>query len=181
MTQNIKNLFWIQIKNKDKRAFGVFYDTYYPKLYSRTNRFIDDFEDCKDVVQETFIDFWKKVDQINPEKIFMEAYIWKILRNKIADYYKRKKDNKFYVDDYLEYIATETSSQEFEFDGDTSDRIEKAVNTLTGKAKEALIMSRRMGMTYKEIAIEMKISQKTVEYHISNAFHALRKELKDLF
>lgn len=181
MTQNIKNHFWIQIKNKDKRAFGVFYETYYPKLFSRINRFIGDYEDCRDVVQETFIDFWKKVDQVTPEKKFMEAYIWQILRYKIADYYKRKKDNKSYVIDYLENISSETTSQEFEFDGDISDRIEKAVNTVTGKAKEALIMSRRMGMTYKEIAIEMKISQKTVEYHISNAFHALRKELKDLF
>lgn len=181
MTLNTKNHFWIQIKNKDKRAFGAFYENYYPKLFSRTNRFIADYEACQDIVQETFIDFWKKVNEITPEKKFMEAYIWKILRYKIAGYYRRKKDNKFYISEYLEEIDLKTNDQSFEFDEDISERIEKAMGVISGKAKEALIMSRRMGMTYKEIAIEMKVSQKSVEYHISNAFHALRQELKDLF
>lgn len=180
MTRKALDHFWIKIKNKDKRAFGVFYENYYPKLFSRANRFIGDYEACQDVVQETFIDFWKKANEITPEKKFMEAYIWKILRFKIADYYRRKKDNKFYISEYLEEIALEADDQSFEFDEDISERIEKAMNLISGKAKEALIMSRRMGMTYKEIAIEMKISKKTVEYHISNAFHALRQELKDL-
>jgi len=179
MTKTALNHFWIRIKNKDKRAFSIFYEAYYPKLFSRASRFISDIEMCQDVVQETFIAFWDKVDQIESEKHFMEAYLWQILRFKIANYFRNKIDKKLYLEDYLDDIAQEVDTVTVEFNEDLSNRIDKAIRSLTGKAKEAFIMSRRMGMTYKEIAKEMKISQKTIEYHISNALQALREDLKD--
>jgi len=179
MTKTALNHFWIRIKNKDKRAFGIFYEAYYPKLYSKSSRFIGDVQVCQDVVQETFIAFWNKVDQIQAEKPFMEAYMWQILRFKIASHYRNKKDPKLYLEDYLDIIDQEVDTVTVEFNEDLSNRVNDAIKKLKGKAKESFIMSRRMGLTYKEIAKEMRISKKTVEYHISNALQTLRDELKD--
>ena len=41
------------------------------------------------------------------------------------------------------------------------------------------MLSRFDGMTYNEIALELGISEKTVEYHISKALKILRSELGD--
>lgn len=179
MAEAVLNNFWVHIKNKDKRAFTIFYEAYYPKLFSRAMRFISDVEMCQDIVQETFIDFWDKVDKVEAKKHFMEAYIWQILRFKIASYYRNKKNKNLYLENFLDDIDEEFDTLTVEFNEDLSTRIDKAIKSLKGKTKEAFIMSRRMGMTYKEIAMEMKISQKAIEYHISNALQSLREDLKD--
>ncbi len=178
MTLRKLNLFWKRIKDRDKRTFGKFYELYYPSLFSRAHKFISDYEVCEEIVQDTFIAFWDKADIILPEKKFMEAYLWRILKFKIADFYRGKKIDKHYLEENLEVSIEESKTYDSLFNEDLEKKIEVAIDTLPQKTKEAFIMSRINGMTYNEISEELNVSSKTIEYHISNALKILRKELK---
>ncbi|MDR1624771.1 MAG: sigma-70 family RNA polymerase sigma factor [Tannerellaceae bacterium] len=55
--------------------------------------------------------------------------------------------------------------------------IEEAVHSLPASYSEAFAMHRFSGLSYKEIALQLNISTKTVDYRIQQALKLLRKEL----
>ena len=52
--------------------------------------------------------------------------------------------------------------------------------TLTDKQRVALLMNKMEGLTYKEIAESLNLSQKAIEKRISQALSALKNNLNDL-
>ena len=57
--------------------------------------------------------------------------------------------------------------------------LKKAINKLPDSYREAFVMHRFQHKTYKEIAEQVGVSSKTIDYRIQQALNILRKELKD--
>ena len=67
-----------------------------------------------------------------------------------------------------------------EEDIDTSERdakLWKAIDNLPEKCREIFLLSKRDGLSHKEIASKMNISVKTVENQMTKAFFRLRESL----
>lgn len=60
-----------------------------------------------------------------------------------------------------------------------SKRLKEAINTLPSSYREAFIMHRFQGKSYKDIADILNVSPKTVDYRIQQALKLLRKELQE--
>ena len=58
-------------------------------------------------------------------------------------------------------------------------RIKNAVEALPLSYREAFIMHRFQQMSYKEIALALDVSPKTIDYRIQKALMQLRIELED--
>ena len=58
-------------------------------------------------------------------------------------------------------------------------KIEKALNELPEKTQEVYRLSRFDNLTGREIAERIGLSEKSVEYHISQSLKFLRQQLKD--
>ena len=56
-------------------------------------------------------------------------------------------------------------------------KFEKALKTLTDKQRSALLMNKMEGLTHKEIAESLNLSQKAIEKRISQALIRLKKNL----
>jgi RNA polymerase sigma-70 factor (ECF subfamily) len=56
-------------------------------------------------------------------------------------------------------------------------KFEKALNQLPEKQKIALLMNKMQGLTYKEIAEVLNLSQKAIEKRIGLALKALKQNL----
>ena len=54
-----------------------------------------------------------------------------------------------------------------------------AIELLPERCREIFLMSKRDGMTYREIAEELNLSEKTVEHQISKALKTLRGKKDD--
>lgn len=67
------------------------------------------------------------------------------------------------------------------YDSELTERIRQAVDRLPERTRLIFTMSRQREMTYAEIATELQVSVKTVEFHITRALRALRADLGDLF
>ena len=59
-------------------------------------------------------------------------------------------------------------------------RFEKALQSLTEKQRVALLMNKMEGLTYKEIAESLNLSQKAIEKRIGQALSNLKKNLNNL-
>jgi len=60
-------------------------------------------------------------------------------------------------------------------------RIHEAIEQLPPAYREAFVLHRFKDNSYKEIALKLNVSTKTVDYRIQQAMKLLRADLKDYF
>jgi RNA polymerase sigma-70 factor (ECF subfamily) len=60
-------------------------------------------------------------------------------------------------------------------------RLWTAIDALPDRCREVFLMAKRDGMTYREIAEELGISERTVEHQVSKALHLLRQQKSVFF
>ena len=87
---------------------------------------------------------------------------------------KNAADTKFF--EAMQQLMEEESFYRFQ---ELSKRLKEAINALPSSYREAFIMHRFQGKSYKDIADILNVSPKTVDYRIQQALKLLRKELQE--
>lgn len=131
----------------------------------------------EDIVQESYIAFWEKYSDAdrgfdgNGDDV-ARALIYAIVRNKSIDYLRIHDDDRDAPVDSDGEIAEE-EAEERSYD---EARIWAAIRNLPKQRKQVLLMCKRDGMSYLEIAERLGLSIHTVRNHVSLAFKELRRE-----
>lgn len=170
----------LRIKLGDEHAFELLFRKYYVRLCGFANKFLNNPEEAREIVQEVFMKIWEGREDIDPEDS-LTSYIFKIAQNLSLNQLRKKKVESRYIEIYkLVYIDhSEFSSYESLLVRELDNSIATAVNTIPPKCKRIFELSRNKGLKYSEIAEELNISVKTVEAQMSKALSILRFELKD--
>lgn len=143
---------------------------------------------AEDLVQETFIKIWESRNDI-AKYDNVGALIYTILRNKCLDYLKHKtielKYNQSRSSEYIYLVANKYALEDESINIITNSQINKAlvsaINKLPDHCRKVFIMSRFKQLKNSEIANELSISIKTVEYHKTKAISFLKKEMEEFF
>jgi RNA polymerase sigma-70 factor (ECF subfamily) len=153
----------IQVKNKDQTAFANLVTRYQKKLINFTRRYVD-FEDARDIVQNTFIKIYKNLNKIDINKKF-STYLFEIAKNEaISLHRKRKREvplNEFIVD--TGQLTTEDTG------------IRGAVEKLKDKYKQVIKLYYFDKLHYKQIAAILELPVNTIRTHLRRAKAALRR------
>lgn len=166
-------------KKGDEAAFKVFFDMYHAKLYSFINSYTNNTSETQDIVQEAFIKLWEVKSTLNEENS-ISGYLYKIAYNIFIDGYRKHKQETKMLDTlaYKKMNAQEESEVDEDITSNKIKELTKVIDNLPPRCKEIFKMSKIQGYKYKEIAIELDISIKTVEAQMSKAFTILREKLK---
>ncbi len=177
-----------KIRSGDERVFEYIKNewTWRLRVFARSYVRLDDVSE--DLIQDTFIKFWETRGSFENENL-LAPYLFTILRNKCLDYLKHKtveqKYNATATDNYNYWLANMYALEDSSINIITENQIRKAFFDAVAKMpqprRDIFIMSRFRDMKNTEIADEMSVSVKTVEYHITKSISFLREELKDYF
>ncbi len=170
----------MRLKLGDEQAFELLFRKYYIRLCSFANKFLNDPEESREIVQEVFIRVWERRDEIDPEES-LKSFIFKIAQNLSLNNLRRKKVESRYTEIYkLIYIdQLELSTHEFFASKELEEIIVRSIGKLPTECRKIFELSRTEGYKYKEIAEKLKISVKTVETQMSKALRILRIELSE--
>jgi len=169
----------VRLKNGDQTAFELLFHFYYSGLVIYASQFTADRDEAEEIVQDFFVRFWQKHQQILLSDS-LKNYFFSSIRNSSINYLKHKKIE----DGYLKEIY-DLSNEHLAYDtnlyvaSELQDKIKNSIEILPDKCREIFMMSRMRGMKNEEIASELNLSKRTVESQISNALKVLRVELKD--
>lgn len=166
------------IKKNDDVAFKLIFQKFYKPLLAYTKTFTHDEDKAKDIVQEAFIILWNKRKDLL-ENSSLKNYLFTLAYRLYIDQY-RKDQYRSKVLDELKISALKTRIHDDE--NDLQKRVKqllKLVQNLPPRCKEILLLSKRDGLKYKEIALKLDISQKTVESQIRIAFQKIRAGYKN--
>lgn len=167
------------LRQGDEKAFSLLYDTLWESLFSYVMRILHDREDTMDIVQETFIDLWQQRNTLaNVNSI--RSYIFSIARYKALRYIRLNIEKRDYLASLIEFFDEYEKSVESQlFTQELQRIIDAEVANLPQKMREVFVLSREKNLSYKEIAEQLNISDKTVKKQISNSLKILRLKLND--
>ena len=165
----------IRIQQGDRLAFQKLFDLLWKPLYIYAQSIVMDEEAAKDLVQEVWIDYWKRCKSI--QNIAIDAYLRQAVRYKVYKYLRDRKFNTVLTDEIA--IDDPATLQENFFT--TQSKLNNVLKSLPQRCREIFCLSREEGMTNTEIAIHYGISKRTVENQITFALKKLREVLGMFF
>jgi RNA polymerase sigma-70 factor, ECF subfamily len=170
----------LRIKLGDEHAFELLFRKYYVRLCSFANKFLNDPEESREIVQDVFAKLWEARDEIDPEDS-LKSYVFKITQNLSINKLRRRKVESRYTEIYkLVYIEQhEFSTHESFAARELEEIIARSIGKLPSECRKVFELSRIEDYKYKEIADKLKISVKTVEAQMSKALRLLRIELSE--
>lgn len=169
-----------RLKQDDKTAVDDLFAFYYPRLYQFSKSILKMESEIEDVLQEVFLKIWLNRHKIQHTETF-NAYIYTITKHEVLNLIRSKlKDNNFREQLYLFAVAEEYQFQnKLEFE-EIKSGIDRIVSNLPEKRQQIFILSRTNGLSNKEIAQQLGISEKTVEDHITHAIRKIKSSLKEM-
>ena len=175
------------IRNGNIASFEEFYKCYYKRLLNYCLMFVAQTDQAEDIVQESFYTVWNKRMEIDPGQS-LTGFLFRTVRNSCLNSIKQKKVHDKFVDYSLNADPiNELYSIDFNEAGaddplqlNLFNEIKQAVNQLPDKRQHVFKLSKLDGLSHKEIALQLGITVKGVERHITMAHESLRNTLKHL-
>lgn len=165
-------------------TFSELYLAYYPRLVKYAKDFVVFEEDAENITQDVFACLWEKRESIEYVGN-MNAYLFRLVRNRCLDYLKHKVSEQRYVENAQSSFETELklklqslerceASAPYEAQ-DMKLLIRAAIDSLPQRCREIFVLSRFEHLKYKEISERLGISVNTVECQMGIALKRLRR------
>ncbi len=179
--KNEENDFFLleRLKQDDSKAFENLYFKYGKRLYWFALKYLKNKENAESLVQDIFTKIWEIRKTLNSEQSF-SSFLFTIAKNSIFNKHRKKLNEEAYKEHlraHLDQIYDKTENDIIL--ADMKQRIDKYVIKLPKKRQEIYLLSREEGLSYKEIAQKLNISEKTIESHIRLVLKDLRQILKN--
>lgn len=168
------------LKSGDEKSFQIVFEFYFPRLTRFAFTFLHNTSYSDDIVMEVMETFWMKRESLrsinNPK-----TYFYACVRNKCIDFIRKKKDIlAFDIDvEQVSQYFTKRNPENIFLENELYDKIDRTVNALPVKTRMVYRLIKEDGLKYSEVAEVMDISQKTVDYHLSNAMQMIRSEVNN--
>jgi RNA polymerase sigma-70 factor (ECF subfamily) len=166
------------LRTASKQSFEALYYRYSGKLYNFVMKVSKgDSYMAEELVQRTFIKVWETREYVNPDKSFI-SYLCTIAKNMLLNEYEHQTI-QFIYEEYIKVKTAENEdSTEKEIDKKLLEEyIDKLADKLPPKRKQIFILSRKEGLSNKEISKQLNISESTIETQLSKALSFMKSQL----
>lgn len=165
-----------QLRANREEAIEAIFRRYYTKVCQAVIRVIKHPETTEDIAQEVFYELWKKREQLEISTS-LGAYLRRAAVNRSLNYLRDQRMQFEEVEEpMLEERQTATASDQLEL-SELEALIREKIEALPDRCRIIFRLSRFEELSYKEIAHQLDISEKTVEHQISKALKYLRTQL----
>jgi len=164
------------LKQRDEKAFSYLYDNYSGALYSIIIQILENTELASDVLQEVFINIWRKIDTYDAAKGRLYTWMLNISRNASIDQLRSKNyQNSQKNQSIPENVDVFGGSSMMSVD---SIGLKKMLEKLKMEQRVLIELAYFKGYTHEEIAEMEDIPLGTVKTRIRNALIQLRTLLQ---
>ncbi len=171
-----KDLFTL-ITERQTQAFTEFYTQIFQNLLIASDKHVKDIFVAEEIVQDVFLKIWESPESLELVKD-IRPYLHRSVINASINYINRQRN----IEQHHQKIAAEYSDEyliELDEENELVILLHKEIEKLPAQCKKIFKLNRFEHLKYKEIALKLDLSERTVENHIANALKLLRKALLD--
>jgi RNA polymerase sigma factor (sigma-70 family) len=174
-------ILWQRLKSGDELAFSALFERYYRSLINYGNSLSAYPERVQDCVQDVFVNVWLYRNNLS-DNVVAKAYLLSSVRKRIARLHERDTIFRqtapldavqfsldFSIEDQL--IADEETSAQVS-------QLNRLINALPPRQKEALYLRYHQGLTIEQIGEMLDINHQSVSNLLHRCIQHLRKEWK---
>ncbi len=155
------------------KDFKMIYDAHFDDLRRYLIYRSGDQDLSKDIAQNVFMKVWIKKIEIASGNI--KSLLFKMATDEFISHIRKKKVEKEYTESIDLKLIREPDNNDDLLEKKVL--FQKALNQLPEKQKTAFLMNKMQGLTYKEIAEILNLSQKAIEKRIGLAIKALKQNI----
>ncbi len=177
-----------RVQKGDKRAFDLLVLKHQFKVHAIVSKYVKDYDEVNDVVQETFIKAYRALEAFRGESAFY-TWLYRIAVNTSKNYLlaRNRRPPSFDVD-LGDAENAELSSQLQNLDSpdnilsrnELETVIDVAIKRLPADLRNALILREFEDLSYEQIADIMDCPVGTVRSRIFRAREALEEKIKEM-
>lgn len=156
-------------------AFTQIYRQYSERLYYNILALVKDELVAEELLQDIFVHVWQMREKIQIEKS-LGGYLFRMSRNRVYDFFQSlKREGELYA--HIQSIATDHYShiEEAMLSRENADLVQKAIDSLSPKRKQAFQLCKIEGLSYKEASEQMGVSISTLKDHMAKARETIRE------
>jgi RNA polymerase sigma-70 factor (ECF subfamily) len=177
-----------RVQKGDKRAFDMLVLKYQYKVHAIVSRYIKDFDEVNDVVQEAFIKAYRALAKFRGESAFY-TWLYRIAVNTAKNYLvaRNRRPPASDVDaadaDYYEgsdRLKDVDSPENLLYRDELESVVDNAIRDLPEDLRTAVTLREFEGLSYEEIAEVMDCPVGTVRSRIFRAREAIDEKVKVL-
>lgn len=170
------------VQSGEKEIFGILMGRYQDRLFRYGKKFISDYDNIDDLVQEVFIKVYQNIKSFDPKQKF-SPWIYRIAHNSYVDALKKQSKMPINILDF-DLLLSHTVSDDPVAREKEQDEIKKIVDSCLDKVspnyREILILYYIEEMDYKTIADILHIPIGTVGIRLKRGKEALRKVYNEI-
>ena len=162
----------------NKKEIKKIFNEYYASLVQYANRFLVAIDECEDLVQDVFVDFWEK-ENLFPDELYLKAYLYKAVRNKCYNVIKHNQVKNKYAENSIQSLEDDSLFLKHILEEDIINQLYKAIDSLPQRKREIMKLSLK-GLKNLEIADELGIQLQTVKTLKTQSYKIVREQFKEL-
>lgn len=162
------------IRSGDQQAMAELYDRYCSIVYSVALRVLQDTSGAEDVLQDIFMQLWRKPGAFDASRGNMAAWLAVIARHRAIDALRRRRPEND-IEDIVVSVETDLAAEADR--ARAMDKIRGALESMAKEQRSALEMAYFDGLTHSEIAQKTGEPLGTIKTRIRTGLISLRKVL----
>ena len=156
-----------KIKDGNRKAFEKLVLKYQKEIYFLTYRMVLNKEDAADVVQEIFVQVFKKIHQFHSFSTF-KTWLYRVAINQCKNFLRTLKKNRESVP-VEDYVVTDPNDSQLDMllKNEKVDLISETIEKLPKKQKAILILRTYQELSYEDIAeiVGGSVNSAKVNFH----------------
>jgi RNA polymerase sigma-70 factor (ECF subfamily) len=166
-------LLWEGIKAGDEHALELLFKSYYASFCRSALRIVKEEAVAEELVSDVFYSIWSKRDSLDIRSN-IRGYLSFSVRNHALNYLKSKKLGYVDLDEVSHQLeVSEDNPEHLLITEETLNAWERRISELPPQRQKVFRMNKLEGLTYKEIAERLSLSEKTVRNQVQIAVRTL--------
>jgi len=161
-----------RIRAGDEQAMGALYDRYSGIVYAVALRVLNDSGAAEDILQEVFLQLWRKPDAFDASRGALGPWLAVITRHRAIDRL-RKRQPETDIEDTVLFVEADLEDDVAR--AEAAAKVRSALNTVPTEQRTLVEMAFFQGLTHSEIAAQTGQPLGTVKTRIRSALLAIRK------
>lgn len=175
--EHIDALLQLCLNGKQSAQLEV-YNRYYKAMYNTAVRIVKDSAIAEDVMQESFLSAFTKLETFKGEVTFGSWLKRIVINNSIYQYRKQQKKNEVALNDVIYKVEDDDGiASDYVFTEQKAQKVMETMKQLKDNYRVSLTLHLIEGYDYDEISTIMNLSYANCRTTISRAKESLRQKL----
>ena len=175
--EHIDSLLQLCLNGKQSAQLEV-YNRYYKAMYNTAVRIVKDSAIAEDVMQESFLSAFTKLETFKGEVTFGSWLKRIVINNSIYQYRKQQKKNEVALNDVIYKVEDDDGiASDYVFTEQKAQKVMETMKQLKDNYRVSLTLHLIEGYDYDEISTIMNLSYANCRTTISRAKESLRQKL----